>query len=74
MNDNRNLFPMYIMYGHAYVPNQVMKKTFCPEDALRCGTIFPELLSPYVPGQSMKVIEVLKTSGGEGQWKTEKNY
>lgn len=65
MNDNRNLFPTNVMYGHAYVPNQLMKKTFYPEDALRCGTIFPELVSPYVPGQSMKVIEFLKDRGGE---------
>lgn len=65
MNDNsRNLFPANIMYGHAYVPNQVMRKTFCPEDALRCGTIFPELVSTYMAGESMKVIEVLKNSGG----------
>ena len=64
MNNNRNLFPANVMYGHAYVPNQIMNRTFYPEDALRCGTIFPELVSPYVPGQSMKVIQVLIEPGG----------
>lgn len=64
MNNNRNLFPVNVMYGHAYVPNQTMNRTFYPEDALSCGTIFPELVSPYIPGQSMKVIQVLREPGG----------
>ena len=63
-NYNRNLFPNDLMYGHAYVPNQVMTNTFNPHEALRKGSLFPELVSPYVPCQSLKVIETLKEPGG----------
>lgn len=64
MNEN-NLFPNQVMYGHAYVPNQRLRKVFSPEDALRNGTLFPELVSMYNPGQSMEVIEFLRESRGE---------
>ena len=62
--DNRNLFPKYIMYGHSYVPNQTMKNIFNPETALKLGSLYPELVSPYNPGQSVRVIEELKRPGG----------
>lgn len=29
--------------GYAYVPIQTMGDTYCPEDGLKNGTIFPEL-------------------------------
>ena len=65
MNDNNiNLFPNYLMYGHAYVPDQKMRETFKPKDGLNNGTIFPELVSPYAPCQSMRVIGVLSNDGG----------
>ena len=64
MNENnRNLFPQNLMYGHAYTPNQIMNRTFSPEVGLREGTMFPELVSPYVPCQSIRVIETLKEGG-----------
>ena len=52
-----------LMYGHAYTPNQMMNRTFSPEVGLREGTMFPELVSPYVPCQSIRVIETLKEGG-----------
>lgn len=59
-------FPENYMLAHAYTPNQVMNKTFTPEMALRNGTLFPELVSPYYPGQSMDFIEYLKNDDGRG--------
>lgn len=66
--DEENSFPNNVMFGHAYVPNQRMTKTFMPDVGLRMGTIFPELVSPYSPNQSIAVIEYLKAKNeiGEG--------
>ncbi len=64
MNEN-NLFPNKVLYGHAYVPNQRLRKVFSPEDALKNGSLFPELVSMYNPGQSMEVIDYLRRDGGE---------
>jgi len=36
-----------LKYGEAFVPPQTYGRTFGPEEALRHGTIFPELVSPY---------------------------
>ena len=66
MNEN-NIFPNRVMYGHAYVPNQKLKKVFSKEKALKNGTLFPELVSMYYPGQSMEVIEYLRYVGGENR-------
>ena len=64
MNENnRNLFPQNLMYGHAYVPNHIMNRTFSPEIGLREGTMFPVLVSPFVPCQSIRVIETLIEGG-----------
>lgn len=56
-------FDMYrnLMYGHAYVKNQIMDKTFDADEALCRGTVFPELFSPYSPGDSLRQIEYLKS-------------
>ncbi|MCI8291246.1 MAG: spore coat associated protein CotJA [Clostridia bacterium] len=56
------------MYGHSYVPHQRMNKVYTPEIGLKMGTIFPELVSPYCPNQSLEVINYLKNSNtiGEG--------
>lgn len=62
-SNNYNVFPTNYLYGHAYTPNQFINKTFSPEVSLRNGTIFPELVSPYSPGQSMDFIEFLKRGG-----------
>ena len=63
-----NSFPTNSMYGQSYVPVQVMDRTFTPEAGLRHGTIFPELVSPYCPNQSIEEIEFIKMRNkiGEG--------
>ena len=57
--DDNNVFPQNPMLAQSYVPIQYMNKTFKPEIGLRMGTIFPELVSPYRPGQSMEEIKYL---------------
>ena len=59
-NNSNNLFPNRVMFGHAYTPNQTMNRIFVPEEGLKNGTIFPELVSPYEPCQSMEEIWFLK--------------
>ena len=45
-----------------------MNKVFKPEVGLKKGTIFPELVSPYCPNQSIEEIEFIKMTNkiGEG--------
>ena len=57
--NNIPVFPNNYMYGQSYVPIQYMNKTFKPDVGLQLGTIFPELVSPYSPGQSMEEIAFL---------------
>lgn len=54
--------------AQSYVPFQYLNTTFVPEVALRMGTLYPELVSPYVPGQSMEEIAYLERTNkiGEG--------
>lgn len=59
-DEEESLFPSNPMFGQSYVPNQVLNTTFMPEVALKVGTLFPELVSPYMPGQSMAEIEYLR--------------
>lgn len=59
-DEEYDVFPSNPMLGQSYVPIQYMDKTFKPNIGLKMGTIFPELVSPYMPGQSMKEIEYLK--------------
>ena len=48
------------MYAQSYVPVQVMDNTFMPCSGMHKGTIFPELVSEYCPGQSMAQIQYLR--------------
>ena len=66
--EEENIFPQNPMLGQSYVPIQYMEKTFKPNIGLKMGTIYPELVSPYCPGQSMKEIEYLEATNkiGEG--------
>ncbi len=57
--NNIPVFPNNYMYGQSYVPIQYMNKTFKPDVGLQLGTIFPELVSPYSPGQSIEEIAFL---------------
>ncbi len=58
-----DVFPENYLYGYAYIPNQYMNRTFTPETGLENGSIFPELVSPYSPGQSIDFIEYLRNGG-----------
>ncbi len=67
-DEKTNVFSLNPMLGQSYVPTQEMKETFTPCCGLKMGTIFPELVSPYVPYQSMSEIEYLRRTNkiGEG--------
>ena len=67
-DEEDNGFPMNPMYAQSYVPIQRLKNTFTPEVGLKMGTIFPELVSPYMPNQSIEEIEYIKSRNciGEG--------
>ena len=58
--DRLPAFPVNYMYGQSYVPIQYIDKTFRPEVGLNMGSIFPELIVPYEPGQSMEEINYLQ--------------
>jgi len=52
-DEEYNVFPENPMLAQSYVPFQYRDKTFKPNVGLKMGTIFPELVSPYVPCQDM---------------------
>ncbi len=66
-DEEDNLFPSNPMFAQSYVPWQTMNKTFIPSVGLKMGTIFPELVSPYMPGQSMEEIEFIKKTNKIGK-------
>ncbi|MDR7871495.1 MAG: spore coat associated protein CotJA [Tissierellaceae bacterium] len=47
--DNRNSSNCGRELARCYVPIQVMNTVYDSREALRRGTLFPELLRPYVP-------------------------
>lgn len=67
-DEDFNGFPENPMYAQSYVPIQQMNQVFRPEVGLKKGTIFPELVSPYCPNQSVEEIEYIKVTNkiGEG--------
>lgn len=62
-----NVFPENYLYGHAYTPVQTLNNTYTPEAGLQNGSIFPELISPYSPCQSINFIEYLKYGGSANE-------
>ena len=66
--EEASAFPSNPMLAQSYVPIQEMDKTFTPACGLKMGTIFPELVSPYVAGQGMAEIDYLRRTNeiGEG--------
>lgn len=66
-DEEKSMFPDNPMLAQSYVPIQYMDKTFKPCVGLKMGTIFPELVSPYVPGQSMKEIDYLRKTNKIGK-------
>ena len=67
-DEENDVFPSNPMLAQSYVPIQYMDKTFKPAVGLKMGTIFPELVSPYEPGQSMEEIAYIERTNkiGEG--------
>lgn len=63
-----SVFPQNPVLAQSYVPIQYMDKTFTPCVGLKMGTIFPELVSPYVPCQSVEENAFIKAMNtiGEG--------
>lgn len=58
--EEKSVFPLNPMLGQSYVPIQTMTDTFTPCCGLKNGTIFPELVSPYYPCQSVEDIEYIR--------------
>lgn len=55
-----SIFPENPMLAQSYVPIQFLDKTFTPCVGLKMGTIFPELVSPYSPCQSIEEMAFIK--------------
>lgn len=66
-DEEENIFPQNPMLGQSYVPIQYMDKTFKPSIGLKMGTIYPELVSPYGPGQSMREMAYLSLTNKPGE-------
>lgn len=55
-------FPETPVLGQSYTPIQQFGRTFKPCIGLKMGTIFPDLVSPYMPGESSADINYLATT------------
>lgn len=66
-DEEYDVFPSNPMLAQSYVPFQYMDKTFKPCVGLKMGTLFPELVSPYVPCQSMEEINFIRESNEIGK-------
>lgn len=66
-DEEMSVFPDNAVLAQSYVPFQYMDKTFKPCVGLKMGTIFPELVSPYVPCQSIEEIEFIKATNKIGK-------
>ena len=66
-DDELDVFPENPMLAQSYVPIQYMDETFKPCIGLDKGTIFPELVSKYKPGDSMREIEYLRNTNSIGE-------
>ena len=62
-----SVFPENPMLAQSYVPWQYMDKTFKPCVGLKMGTIFPELVSPYMPCQSMRTLDFIEATNTIGK-------
>lgn len=66
-DEESSVFPDNPMLAQSYVPIQYMDKTFKPCVGLKMGTIFPELVSPYMPCQSMEQINYIAATNKIGK-------
>lgn len=60
--NTQSVFPDNPALAQAYIPIQQMGKIFTPEEGLKLGTIYPELVRPYEPLQSIREIEYLSNN------------
>ncbi len=51
LRDSNTPVQANLRLARAYVPDQVYANVFPPEEALREGTLFPELVMPYMAGR-----------------------
>ena len=58
--------PSNMRYGSAYVPVQVLRTVYLPQEGLESGTMFPELVRNYYPNQSMDEINYLRNYNERG--------
>lgn len=65
--NSMSVFPENPTLAQSYVPIQYLDKTFKPCVGLKMGTIFPELVSPYKPCQSIEEIEFIKATNKMGK-------
>ena len=66
-NRSESIFPENAVLGQSYVPIQKMDKTFIPCVGLKKGTLFPELIFPYSPCQSIEECAFIKSMNQPGK-------
>ena len=66
-DDEKDVFPENPLLAQSYVPIQYMNNTFNPCAGLHHGTLFPELVSSYSPGDSMAQINYISNSNTIGK-------
>lgn len=66
-DEEMDVFPENPMLAQSYVPIQFMEETFKPCVGLDNGTIFPELVSPYMPCDSMRDIAFIEQENTIGK-------
>ena len=66
-DEEYGVFPENPMLAQSYVPIQYMDKTFKPCIGLKMGTIFPELVSPYLPCQDMEEMKFIEATNKIGK-------
>lgn len=66
-DEEYSVFPENPMLAQSYVPIQYMDKTFKPAIGLKMGTIFPELVSPYMPCQDMREQQFIEDTNTIGK-------
>lgn len=59
-----DFMPRDPMLANSYVPYQTLEEVYCPDTALKQGTIFPELDMPYTGGQGYMQLMELYMEGG----------
>ena len=66
-NRAESMFPDNAVLGQSYVPIQKMDQTYIPCVGLKKGTIFPELVMPYSPCQSIEECAFIKAMNEPGK-------